>query len=131
MTRVIPGRHTVQFKRRGHTKATTRIKVRRGETAQWFPKAHRHGDLRVSNRGRRGVTIFAHGLGKRWVDGGESLMIPGLKTGEYRVAVTDHRGRTRSHSVRIHKRSESHLQVGGRRLRVSQNKSYNWAVAQR
>ena len=131
VNRVIPGHHTLQLRRRGRILATKRLHIERGEVARWTPEVFRRGDLRVSNTGRRSVRISGIGIASRWVGAGETVMIPQLREGDYRVKVTNYRGQTRSQRVRIFAHEESDIRIGGRRARVSTRSPYDWAVARR
>ena len=131
LSKLIPGMHTVEFKRRGRILATTALRVERGEVARWTPVFVPRGDLRVSNRGRRSVKIAGRGISAQWLGAGETVTIPSLREGSYIVSVTNHRGRTRSHSVRVFGQEASELSVGGRRARVSHRGRYDWSLARR
>jgi archaellum component FlaG (FlaF/FlaG flagellin family) len=109
----VPGRHTVELRRKGDVVARIVVDLSPGESERVRPATLR-GSLRVVNRDRRPVDVLVDGERRGRAEAHGSRVINNLRPGQHRVTVIHRRGRTTEHMVQVRTDRTMDLALRGR-----------------
>ena len=121
LSRLVPGMHTVQLRKRGRIIASDTLNLKAAQTASWSPRRIFEGAVRVRNTGRRSVIVSLDDSASRTLVPGQVTLFTNVAPGRANLIIERSSGRQMTRSVRVPRRGVADFSVGGRnspRIRV-------------
>ena len=112
VTGLLPGRHTIEMKKRGRVLNRMELKLNHGQVARWSPLARYRGRVSVANNAQHSISVTVGGHVMQQVAPGESAMFEGLVPGEHRVLIVRRRGRIEERVVGVAEHQVARVSVG-------------------
>ena len=115
LSRLAPGMHTVQLRKRGRIIASDTLNLAAAQTAHWSPRRIFEGAVRVTNTGRRSVVVSLDDSASRTLAPGQVTLFTNVAPGRANLIIERSNGRQMTRSVRVPRRGVADFSVGGRK----------------